>query len=64
MLLNVCSHLAAAEGCYSTAAWLLEECSVDANPVDRFKRTPLEVRGTLAMVAALTALASHKAGAH
>jgi hypothetical protein len=43
--LIVCRHLAAAEGCYSTAAWLLEECSVDSNPVDRFKRTPLEVRG-------------------
>jgi len=39
------SHLAAAEGCYSVAAWLLEECGADANPVDRFKRTPLEVGG-------------------
>ncbi|KAF8063844.1 TRN1 [Scenedesmus sp. PABB004] len=40
-------HLAAAEGCYSVAAWLLEECGVAPNPVDRFKRTPLEdaVRG-------------------
>lgn len=37
------SHLAAAEGCYSVAAWLLEGCGADANPVDRFKRTPLEV---------------------
>lgn len=25
------------------AAWLLEECGVSPNPVDRFKRTPLEV---------------------
>lgn len=42
-----CSHLAAAEGCYSVAAWLLDECQATANPVDRFKRTPLEdaVRG-------------------
>lgn len=41
------SHLAAAEGCYSVAVWLLEECQAVANPVDRFKRTPLEdaVRG-------------------
>ncbi|WIA42498.1 hypothetical protein OEZ86_008486 [Tetradesmus obliquus] len=40
-------HLAAAEGCYSVAAWLLKEIGTAANPVDRFKRTPLEdaVRG-------------------
>eukprot|EP00879_Flechtneria_rotunda_P018122 GHRR01019004.1.p1 GENE.GHRR01019004.1~~GHRR01019004.1.p1 ORF type:complete len:502 (+),score=132.95 GHRR01019004.1:177-1682(+) len=40
-------HLAAAEGCHSVAAWLLEECKVAPNPIDRFKRTPLEdaVRG-------------------
>ncbi|KAF6260215.1 protein kinase [Scenedesmus sp. NREL 46B-D3] len=40
-------HLAAAEGCYSVAAWLLEEIKAAPNPVDRFKRTPLEdaVRG-------------------
>lgn len=41
---TVYRHLAAAEGCYSVAAWLLEECGVASNPVDRFKRTPLEVR--------------------
>ncbi len=35
-------HLAAAEGCYSSAAWLLSH-GVDVNPIDRFKRTPLEV---------------------
>ncbi|CAD7702248.1 unnamed protein product [Ostreobium quekettii] len=40
-------HLAAAEGCHSLVQWLLEEHHVDPNPVDRFKRTPLEdaVRG-------------------
>ncbi|KAI8473279.1 MAG: protein kinase [Monoraphidium minutum] len=40
-------HLSAAEGCYSVVQWLLDECSVEVNPVDRFKRTPLEdaVRG-------------------
>ncbi|CAD7698960.1 unnamed protein product [Ostreobium quekettii] len=40
-------HLAAAEGCHSMVQWLLEEHGVDPNPVDRFKRTPLEdaVRG-------------------
>ncbi len=37
-------HLAAAEGCYSAVVWLLAH-GVDVNPVDRFKRTPLEVRG-------------------
>ncbi|KIY93408.1 protein kinase [Monoraphidium neglectum] len=40
-------HLAASEGCYSVAQWLVDECGVEVNPVDRFKRTPLEdaVRG-------------------
>mmetsp|Transcript_18868 Transcript_18868/g.40627 ORF Transcript_18868/g.40627 Transcript_18868/m.40627 type:complete len:504 (+) Transcript_18868:214-1725(+) len=47
-------HLAAAEGCYSVAAWLLAQ-GVDVNPVDRFKRTPLEdaVRGDHGEVATL-----------
>ena len=35
-------HLSAAEGCYSVVAWLLSK-GVDVNPIDRFKRTPLEV---------------------
>lgn len=26
------------------AEWLLQECEVAVNPVDRFHRTPLEVR--------------------
>ncbi|KAK9904893.1 hypothetical protein WJX75_005037 [Coccomyxa subellipsoidea] len=40
-------HLAAAEGCYSVVQWLLTEGKCDANPIDRFLRTPLEdaVRG-------------------
>ncbi|KAI8477395.1 MAG: protein kinase [Monoraphidium minutum] len=48
-------HLSAAEGCYSVAQWLLDECSVEVNPVDRFKRTPLEdaVRGDHGEVVAL-----------
>lgn len=48
-------HLSAAEGCYSVAAWLLEDCGVDPNPIDRFKRTPLEeaVRGDHGEVATL-----------
>lgn len=38
-----CRHLAAAEGCFSVVAWLLD-LGVEVNPVDRFHRTPLEVR--------------------
>lgn len=38
-----CRHLAAAEGCYSVVLWLLNDMSCNPNPVDRFKRTPLEV---------------------
>ena len=38
-----CRHLAAAEGCYSVVEWLLTEGKCIPNPVDRFKRTPLEV---------------------
>eukprot|EP00798_Chlamydomonas_sp_ICE-L_P006021 gene6021-5329_t len=47
-------HLAAAEGCHSVAAWLLKN-GVDVNPIDRFKRTPLEdaVRGDHGEVAQL-----------
>lgn len=37
-------HLSSSEGCYSVVEWLLAECGVEVNPVDRFKRTPLEVR--------------------
>jgi serine/threonine protein kinase len=39
-------HLASAEGCFSVVEWLLAE-GADANPIDRFGRTPLEdaVRG-------------------
>jgi len=47
-------HLAAAEGCYSATAWLLAQ-GVAVNPIDRFKRTPLEdaVRGDHGEVATL-----------
>ena len=38
-----CRHLAAAEGCYSVVEWLLTEGKCAPNPIDRFKRTPLEV---------------------
>ena len=38
-----CRHLAAAEGCYSVVEWLLTEGKCLPNPIDRFKRTPLEV---------------------
>ncbi|KAG2500845.1 hypothetical protein HYH03_001606 [Edaphochlamys debaryana] len=39
-------HLAAAEGAFSVMLWLLDH-GADVNPIDRFKRTPLEdaVRG-------------------
>ena len=37
----LCRHLSAAEGCYSVVAWLMSK-GVDVNPIDRFKRTPLE----------------------
>ncbi|KXZ55947.1 hypothetical protein GPECTOR_2g1498 [Gonium pectorale] len=39
-------HLAAAEGAFSVVLWLLDH-GAEVNPVDRFKRTPLEdaVRG-------------------
>ena len=36
-------HLAASEGSYKVAEWLLEQ-KADVNALDRFKRTPLEVR--------------------
>lgn len=35
-------HLAASEGSYKVAEWLLEQ-KADVNALDRFKRTPLEV---------------------
>ena len=35
-------HLAASEGSYKVAEWLLEH-DADVNALDRFKRTPLEV---------------------
>ena len=49
------SHLAAAEGAYSVVEWLLTDCGAAVNPVDRFKRTPLEdaVRGDHGEVAQL-----------
>ena len=40
---DACRHLAASEGCYKVSEWLLEQGS-DVNVLDRFKRTPLEVR--------------------
>ncbi|CAL5224575.1 g7281 [Coccomyxa viridis] len=48
-------HLAAAEGCYSVVEWLLTEGKCVPNPIDRFKRTPLEdaVRGDHGEVAQL-----------
>ncbi|CAK0787626.1 hypothetical protein CVIRNUC_010848 [Coccomyxa viridis] len=48
-------HLAAAEGCYSVVEWLLTEGKCAPNPIDRFKRTPLEdaVRGDHGEVAQL-----------
>ena len=36
-------HLAAAEGCHSVAVWLLSQAA-NVNAIDRFNRTPLEVR--------------------
>lgn len=36
-------HLASSEGAYQVTEWLLTQ-SVDVNALDRFKRTPLEVR--------------------
>jgi hypothetical protein len=51
-----CRHLAAAEGCYSVAAWLLEEAGAASNPVDRFKRTPLEVRSSIILFAACSSM--------
>ena len=39
----VCRHLAASEGSYKVTEWLLSE-QADINSLDRFKRTPLEVR--------------------
>lgn len=41
-----CRHLSAAEGCYSIVSWLVSQ-GVAVNAVDRFKRTPLEVRHLL-----------------
>ena len=38
-----CRHLAASEGAYQVTEWLLTQ-RVDVNSLDRFKRTPLEVR--------------------
>lgn len=39
-----CRHVAAAEGQLSTVNWLLVAKSCNPNLVDRFSRTPLEVR--------------------
>ncbi len=36
-------HLAASEGSYRIAEWLLEQ-GADVNAMDRFKRTPTEVQ--------------------
>ena len=36
-------HLAASEGSYKVTEWLLSE-QADINSLDRFKRTPLEVK--------------------
>lgn len=35
-------HLAAGEGSHAVASWLLNDCGCNPNPIDRFKRTPLE----------------------
>lgn len=45
-LIRCCRHLAASEGSWSVAEWLLEN-GADINVVDRFKRTPLEVRSNV-----------------
>jgi hypothetical protein len=38
-----CSHLASSEGCYQVTEWLISQgCNINA--LDRFNRTPLEVR--------------------
>lgn len=42
-------HLAASEGSYKVTEWLLSE-KADINSLDRFKRTPLEVRPSLDML--------------
>lgn len=39
----ICRHLASSEGAYQVTEWLLTQ-GVDVNALDRFKRTPLEVR--------------------
>lgn len=41
----LCRHLAAAEGQLAAVEWLLKS-NCTANPVDRFLRTPLDVRYT------------------
>ncbi|PNH05328.1 Malate dehydrogenase, mitochondrial [Tetrabaena socialis] len=48
-------HLAAAEGAFSVVLWLLDH-GTEVNPVDRFKRTPLEVRQGGSAVALLLSL--------
>lgn len=40
----LCRHIAAAEGAYTVCKWLIES-DADINAMDRFQRTPLEVRG-------------------
>lgn len=39
-------HLSSAEGAFSVVLWLLDH-GADVNSIDRFKRTPLEVRAQL-----------------
>ncbi|KAK9815543.1 hypothetical protein WJX72_005453 [[Myrmecia] bisecta] len=48
-------HLAAAEGRLDVVQWIVIECHANPNPVDRFRRTPLEeaVRGRHEQVAML-----------
>lgn len=43
MRVCVCRHIAAAEGAYTVCKWLIES-DADINAMDRFQRTPLEVR--------------------
>lgn len=37
-------HVAASEGAFSVVQWLVEEAGANLNPLDRWTKTPLEVR--------------------
>jgi hypothetical protein len=48
-----CRHIAAAEGAFSVCKWLLDS-GADANALDRFQRTALEVRSVVAQCMDMT----------